>query len=234
MVSIYKITNPKGKIYIGQTKNVVKRQYAYKSLHCKRQIKLYNSINKYGWDNHIFEILEITSIENKNYKEKEYISKFNSFNDGLNLTEGGTDAPLTESQKIKISLALMGSKNIKAKRIFQYSLEGVLIKEWGAMKDVERELGFPTTCLSGGIKSQRPRYGFIWSHGDFYEPKQLSVSYNNKPIYMYSLVNILIMKFTSIKEACKYTGLNRITIRRNIQKISKSKKFIFTEEPLTS
>jgi group I intron endonuclease len=58
MVGVYKITNPSGKIYIGQSVDIDNRFNAYKKLRCKGQIKLYNSLVKYGWDNHITEIIE--------------------------------------------------------------------------------------------------------------------------------------------------------------------------------
>lgn len=58
MVGIYKITNPTGKIYIGQSTNIKKRWEFYIGFHCKGQTKLYNSLKKYGWDNHKKEILE--------------------------------------------------------------------------------------------------------------------------------------------------------------------------------
>jgi group I intron endonuclease len=59
MIGIYKITNPTGKIYIGQSTNIEKRWKSYIKLYCISQIKLYNSLKKYGPENHIFEILEI-------------------------------------------------------------------------------------------------------------------------------------------------------------------------------
>ena len=48
MIVIYKITNPLGKIYIGQTKNYTQRLYNYSNPN-SNQIgrKLYNSIKKY-------------------------------------------------------------------------------------------------------------------------------------------------------------------------------------------
>lgn len=55
---IYKITSPSGKIYIGQSIDIEKRWEWYKKIRCKSQIKLYNSLNKYGWDQHISEIIE--------------------------------------------------------------------------------------------------------------------------------------------------------------------------------
>jgi group I intron endonuclease len=58
MVGVYKITNPKGKIYIGQSINIKKRWESYEKINCKNQTKLYYSLKKYGWDNHIKEIIE--------------------------------------------------------------------------------------------------------------------------------------------------------------------------------
>ena len=57
MVGIYKITNPSGKIYIGQSVNIDNRISSYKNLKCKNQTKLYRSLLKYTFENHIFEIL---------------------------------------------------------------------------------------------------------------------------------------------------------------------------------
>lgn len=61
MQGIYKITSPSGKIYIGQSTNIEKRISRYKTLSCKKQVKLYNSLKKYGWDLHLFEIIEIVN-----------------------------------------------------------------------------------------------------------------------------------------------------------------------------
>lgn len=58
MTGIYKITSPSNKIYIGQSINIEKRWEWYKKLYCKSQTKLYNSLKKYGSENHIFEIIE--------------------------------------------------------------------------------------------------------------------------------------------------------------------------------
>lgn len=72
MKGIYKITNPNNKIYIGQSTNIENRIKRYKSLQCAGQRILYNSLKKYGWENHKFEIIEIiddetTLIERETY-----------------------------------------------------------------------------------------------------------------------------------------------------------------------
>lgn len=70
-IGIYKITNPKGKIYIGQSINIDKRFEWYRKLRCKSQPKLYNSINKYGWESHTKEIIERCN-ENKLLERETY------------------------------------------------------------------------------------------------------------------------------------------------------------------
>ncbi len=57
MIGIYKITSPSGKVYIGQTWNFNTRLRKYKSLHCSKQPKIYNSLRKYGVFSHTFEII---------------------------------------------------------------------------------------------------------------------------------------------------------------------------------
>lgn len=60
MIGIYKITSPNNKIYIGQSINIEDRWKKYQKYpeSIKNQTKLYNSIIKYGSENHIFEIIE--------------------------------------------------------------------------------------------------------------------------------------------------------------------------------
>jgi len=90
ITGIYKITNPKGKIYIGQTSNWNKRLRYYKTFQCKGQIKLYNSLRKYGPEDHKFEIIEECSTDLLNEREIYWIKKYDSLGkNGMNLKEGG-------------------------------------------------------------------------------------------------------------------------------------------------
>jgi group I intron endonuclease len=70
MIGIYKITNPIGKIYIGQSTDIYKRIRSYRYSSTSKQIKLHRSIVKYGLDNHIFEVIEECSIEELNNRER--------------------------------------------------------------------------------------------------------------------------------------------------------------------
>lgn len=72
MIGIYKITSPSKKVYIGQSINIEMRFGKYKGLHCKNQILLYNSFVKYGFENHLFEILCECEVLELNDKERYY------------------------------------------------------------------------------------------------------------------------------------------------------------------
>ena len=92
MVGIYKLINPQGKIYIGQSINIEKRllQYQYSSKYSLGR-KIYNSIKKYGWKNHTCEIIEEYSTEQLDEKEifwGEYYSSLGSGGLNLKLGEG--------------------------------------------------------------------------------------------------------------------------------------------------
>lgn len=81
---IYKITNPEGKIYIGKTNNINRRFEEYKKIKCTSQHVLIESLRKYGWFHHVFEIVEECDESVLNKKEKYWIEFFNCVNNGLN------------------------------------------------------------------------------------------------------------------------------------------------------
>lgn len=87
---IYKITSPSGKIYIGQSINILKRWGDYKCLHnCSEQCRLYNSFVKYGVKKHSFEIIHVCETGNLNSLEEYYVGLFDSLTKGLNIRPAG-------------------------------------------------------------------------------------------------------------------------------------------------
>lgn len=78
MVGIYKIISPSNKIYIGQSTNIEDRWKKYQKYpgSIKNQTKLYNSLKKYGWEQHKFEIVEeceeIKLLERETYWKNFY------------------------------------------------------------------------------------------------------------------------------------------------------------------
>lgn len=111
MIGIYKITNPKNNIYIGQSTNIKKRWNHYNFKDCKSQSALYNSFNKYGVVNHIFEVIEECDITVLNEKEGYWQDYYDSVNKGLNCRRVSSldkTGYLSQETKDKISLANKG------------------------------------------------------------------------------------------------------------------------------
>ena len=107
---LYKITNKiNGKIYIGQSINIERRwqQHIYEAKNCNQvasQYAIHKAFQKYGVENFIFEIIELTSSQTLNDREKYWIKYYNTYNNGYNETQGGNTGP-----------RLQGEKNPKAK-----------------------------------------------------------------------------------------------------------------------
>jgi group I intron endonuclease len=124
MVGIYKITSPSGNVYIGQTWNYKRRLYEYKSLgSCKRQIHIFRSLSKYGFDKHQFELVhklpnDITQDIMDNYEILYYNQYKNLKVSMLNSREPGKGGKLTQQAKEKLSISHIGkihSDNTKLK-----------------------------------------------------------------------------------------------------------------------
>jgi group I intron endonuclease len=115
MIGIYKITNPKGKIYIGQSKNVHRRILAHKNLNSNKCVLVYNSIKKYGVENHTFELIEECKLEELNGRELYWTKYHNALHPyGLVLKAGGElngTGIMSEITKQKMSKSHIGKKD---------------------------------------------------------------------------------------------------------------------------
>lgn len=96
MTGIYAIINQiNGKMYIGESTHLENRYVQHfsnlrRKVHCNQ--KLQNAFNKYGEECFTYKILEQCSDEERFEKEIEYIAKYDTFENGYNLTPGG-DGP---------------------------------------------------------------------------------------------------------------------------------------------
>lgn len=253
IIGIYKITNPKGKIYVGQSIDCIDRwEIYYKKLNCKNQRKLYLSLKKYGWENHKFEIIEECDLELLNKQERYWQEYYNVIGkNGLNcrLTEtndkSGKDSNETRYKK---------SKSL-CKPILQYDLNGNFIKEWSSIKEVEEKLNLSkvsgvcrgTNISSGGFlfrfksnpleKNYQPK-----KHGNTdkirsEETKQkMSISgkgvpqpiyfskLKSKPILQYDKQDNFIQEWNSIIQASNTLNIDFSAISKCCRGIYKSTK----------
>ncbi len=95
MPFIYKIYNDvNNKVYIGKTSNTIEdrwNEHVYAALYRRqrRNYQLYNAMRKYGVDKFHIIALEECTENDLTAKEIYWIQKYNSFNNGYNMTIGG-------------------------------------------------------------------------------------------------------------------------------------------------
>jgi group I intron endonuclease len=101
---IYKFTSPTNKVYIGQSINVRVRWLLYRKNHCRGQIKLYRSFEKYSFENHQFEVIEECSKDILDEREIYWGNYYDVLgNNGLNLKLGNGRGSCSEETKQKMS-----------------------------------------------------------------------------------------------------------------------------------
>jgi group I intron endonuclease len=140
-------------------------------------------MRSFGTDNfYIEKIDECATLEEANFKEREYIVKYNSMTpNGYNILEGGDSVPsvlgrkFTDDHKQKLKKA----HNLRSKPIIQFNIEtGDFIKEWSSGKELLRnKLGRANITVL--CKSEK-QFGYIYDYGWCY--KQFYDSLSDKSI----------------------------------------------------
>jgi hypothetical protein len=84
---VYKFVSPNNRVYIGSSVDIEGRYCFYKNGHSKKQILLHRSFEKYGFENHSFEIICECEPNERLSLERKYGILYNSISDkgGLNL-----------------------------------------------------------------------------------------------------------------------------------------------------
>ena len=98
---IYKISSPKGKVYIGRTNNFDGRMAEHKcsALTKKAKNSLYKAIRKYGWDNMTKEILVEIEPSQAQKIEEEFILAYDSVKKGYNDTYVGGGGDIWDGRR---------------------------------------------------------------------------------------------------------------------------------------
>jgi hypothetical protein len=222
MIGIYKITNPTGKIYIGQSISINERKKKYISNNTKGQPRIFRSIQKYGWENHTHEIIEECSIDQLNEREtywKQYYLDQVGGNWKLMLFCGLYDTGGGPKSDIW--------KNSKFKPILQYNLNGEFIQEWLSASIFAKLNGLTngtliTRCMKGKTPSA---YNFMWKYKTLNYPIKIEpiiLNYEKMEITQNDLEGNIINEWSSILEAANTLNINQQSICNNLKNRSKS------------
>ena len=194
---IYKAENTQNSyVYVGATTKSLEDR---KKDHLQRVGKTYSvtfqeAISTYGAGVFSWEQID-TAINNDELaqKEKEYILKYNSKEEGYNSDEGG---------------------GIQ-KTVYQYDIiTGKLLNKYSNLTDAGNVINLTKQHLSkvclGVNKAFR---GYYWSY-EYKEPFASDVDNRKKKVSKYSLEGILIETYKSIAEASKITRINKTSIAK--------------------
>ena len=197
---IYKIVNPNGKVYIGQSVDIDKRSDAYRYINCKGQPRIYKSLKKYGWENHIHEIIEECSInllnERETYWKEYYLKQVDNNWQQVLFCElyDKSGGPRSEETKIKISHSAKGVAGRKkgslnseeTKRRMSEAMKGRIIY-WAAplSEETKRRMSEAKKGLILGDKGKNPE-----------RLKEM-----RKPIKQFTLDGVFIKEYKSIHHA---------------------------------
>lgn len=191
---IYKIINPNGRVYVGQSIDIINRFKVYKRLHCKQQTRLYRSFIKYGVNKHKFELIEECKLRDLNNRERYWQDYYNvlSKQSGLNCSLTKTNnksGKQSEQTKLKISR--------KAKERGKHSVEhklkiGLSVKGRVVSKE-ER--------LSRSVNSPISKIILNFETGIYYKSlKELSISHK----YCISYLSRMLTGVCKNTINCKY------------------------------
>ena len=218
MIGIYKIISPTNKTYIGQSVDIDSRKRVYQYFNSyKNSIgpKLYNSLNKYGFDKHKFEIIEECTLKQLNKKETLFKQIELDKVDGdwskvlfceLHDRGGGPRSKVTKQKIRKNTLGTKGyPKGIKRPKSFGLLIKNHKTRGSKISKTLKENTkrGEKISNSTLGIKKSK-KHSLNISKGN------KGISRNKKPIIQYSLKMKKIKEWPSISEATKKTKITSI------------------------
>ena len=162
MIGIYKITNPKKRVYIGQSIDIEARFKVYKREFGIGQTKLFNSFKKYGADKHTFEVVAECEVSELNEMERYYQELYNCIKQGLNcnfVRTSSRSGKVSEETRLKMVAAQTGNKKWLGKKHTQETKDKMSKSQMGIKKSDAHRLalsnmrkGRPTCMISPSSK----------------------------------------------------------------------------------
>lgn len=197
---VYIHISPSNKYYIGITSQTAEQRWR-KGKGYKTCVKFFKAIQKYGWENfeHII-LFENLSREIANEIEKYLIAKYDTIDNGYNITEGG----YTSNPKLPKEELRRNSK--RNKKIYRYNLDGEYIDEFFSISEAERVTSILGSSIGNCAKGKLLHAGgYMWRY-KYYKKISPYINPKEKEVCLYDLSKKLIKEFKSVKNASFYSG----------------------------
>lgn len=208
MAYIYKITNPDGCMYVGQTSFFRKRLISYSKYSTSKtsQTLLVESFKKYGFENHVFQLLEMNvPIEKAGEREEYWIRHFNSIH---RLNPKGMN---TQTFDTKVVLRV---KNKNNKDGYE-NLETWDFKPFTGAEFIQKSIELKrrlTTIINKRTNRNVPEWAV-----------KLLAEKLKKPILCYDVNGDFIREFDSTKSAVEELNIPRSSVKDSLRKGSWSR-----------
>lgn len=214
---IYCIENIKNnKKYIGQSKNIRRRFHVHtytlnKGIHCNKYLQ--NAWNLYGSDCFRFYILEECSKENLDKKEKFYIKKYNTLENGYNLNSGGQGIPEFKHTQEEIEKMIQIQH---PKPVYRCDLQLNIIDKWPSASTAAKRLGFSPVhvknCCERKLKVKTV-HGYIFVYVEDWDNLNKDYYLNNnrsypEPIFQIDCNGDIVRRWNSGYEIQKTLGMS--------------------------
>jgi hypothetical protein len=202
-IGIYKITNLlNNKTYVGQSVDIEKRWSTHRAelnnnYHCNTYLQ--NAWNKYGEDNFDFSVIEECNIDQLNQREIYWVSRYDSYENGYNLTSGG------------------GNTESFSKSVIQFDRDGRELFRYGSISEAETVSGICYSQISECCSHKRKTAGgYIWQFEDgFVSIPQWHFSARMfTEIHQLNQDGVIVNIFPSSAEAKRITGICDTSIIR--------------------
>lgn len=216
---IYKIENLiNGKVYIGQSKNILRRWQEHKNKYKTLNTKLYLAMREDGIENFDFSIIEICPLELLNEKEQYYIDYFNSANDGYNMNN--VDRP---QYTISEEVALLIKQDLKDNVLTQMEIANKYLVSHSLISQINTGKMWHNNEISYPIRDNKIsiKQNFCVDCGAVIGYKSIrciKCQKNMQHQIMYNTVSRdqlkQLIRENSFKEAACKLGIHERTIRR--------------------
>ena len=197
--------------YIGNGVNVY-----YPSTYMTPKWPFQKAVKKYGTSKFRRSVLYIfdNALEALE-KEKEIVNKeFIERSDTYNLIEGDVVHPIDQI----------------ARKVYQFDINGVLLKEWQDCDEVAEILQTWKASIYGAINSKRRLYGCYWSFSPFINVKDFTNPNLPTKTYKYNIDGKCVAIYDSMYQAAKENGYKLNELSTAITLHSLSKGFYYSKE----
>lgn len=217
-IGIYKIQNLfNNKVYIGQSVDIEKRWSTHKAElknNHHHNTYLQNAWNKYGEKSFEFSIIEECTMHQLDQREIYWIAKFNSYENGYNLTSGG------------------GNTDSFSKSVIQFDYNGNELQRYTSISEAETSTGICYSQISECCSNKRKTAGgYIWQYenGFIGIPQWHFGARTFNKICQLTQDGSLIQTFPNAAEAQRVTGVcNTSIIRCCHGKLKKAGGYLWT------